>query len=118
MIHEKEILELSNEALSAVTGGKGPETVGEGASPEAELEVIVKVFTREQFTIKVKLSDYIRQVKDKIAAKSSLKGYKNEDTRIYYGGNALYDNWTVGECNISNQGMLYLKIINMRLSFS
>jgi hypothetical protein len=107
MPDEKENSKLNSEALSAATGGKGPETAGEGSGTEAELKVFVKVSGKHAFSMKVKRSDRIWQVKDEIAAKSSQGAIPHKQRNIIYCGKILNDNYTIDECGITDYGTLH-----------
>ena len=72
------------------------------ASP---LEIFIKVSCQETIALEVDSNDFIGNLKNKIKDK---KGFPVETQRIFYRGEVLNDDRTVGDYNIQNQSTLKL----------
>lgn len=72
------------------------------ASP---LEIFIKVSCQETIALEVDSNDFIGNLKNKIKDK---KGFPVETQRIFYRGEVLNDDRTVGDYNIQNQSTLNL----------
>ena len=69
------------------------------------LKLFVKVSSRETIPLQVYSNDFIGNLKNKIKDK---KGFPVETQRIFYRGEVLNDDRTVGDYNIQNQSTLNL----------
>lgn len=72
------------------------------ASP---LEIFIKVSCQETIALEVDSNDSIGNLKNKI---KDRKGFPVETQRIFYRGEVLNDDRTVGDYNIQNQSTLKL----------
>jgi hypothetical protein len=99
----KEVLKLSDEALSAVIGGGAP---GE-ASDQPKISVVICGIFDQPHTIGVMPSDTIANVKKRVLEKFGNGEEEINAIRLTSGGRTLENECTVGSYGIKNNSNIH-----------
>ncbi|VDN02692.1 unnamed protein product [Thelazia callipaeda] len=64
----------------------------------------------ETLSIDIEPTDTIRDLWQEIAAEEMIKTYDLEKAKLLLHGNELQENKTIGECNVEEGAVFYLKL--------